>query len=81
MRRELIEPAVDLLAILVYTVISAILTYEGLLSELSGIGQFASGGDPALGVWYLFVGTLALYAGLGLFGRDLLLSRLRARLG
>ncbi|AEN04783.1 hypothetical protein [Halolamina sp.] len=81
MRTELIELAVDLLAILFYAVLSAALTYEGLLSELSGIGQFANGGDPALGVWYLFVGTLALYAGLGLIGRDLLWARLRTRLG
>lgn len=80
MATELLELVVDLLTILLYAVLSAVLTYEGLLSEMSGVGLFTSGGDPALAVWYLFVGALALYAGLGLIGRDLLLVRVRARL-
>ena len=80
MQTELIEPVADLLAILVYAAVSAVLTYEGLLSELSAIGTLGGGGEFGLGLWYLFVGALALYAGLVLVGRDLLWERLRARL-
>jgi hypothetical protein len=79
MRSELLDPVVDSLVVLFYAVVSAVLTYEGVLSELAALGQF-TGGEVGLGVWYLFVGALALYAGVGLVGRDLLLPRLRARL-
>lgn len=81
MQTELIEPVADLLAILVYAAVSAVLTYEGLLSELSAIGTLGGSGELGLGLWYLFVGTLAIYAGLLMVGRDLFWERLRARLG
>jgi len=79
MRPALLDPIADLLAVLFYAVVSAVLTYEGLLSELAALGQL-TGGDVGLGLWYLIMGALALYAGVGLIGRERLLPLLRARL-
>lgn len=79
MSTTLLELLIDVLTVLFYAAVSAVLTYEGLLSELAALGEF-TGGEVGLGVWYLFVGALALYAGLGMVGRELLLPQLRARL-
>lgn len=80
MRTELIEPVVDVLVVLFYAAVSALLTYEGVLSELSALSQLLGGGETGLGLWYLFVGAVALYAGVAMVGGELLLPRLRARL-
>jgi len=79
MRSALLDSLAELLAVLFYAVVSVVLTYEGLLSESAALGQF-TGGHVGLGVWYLIMGALALYAGVVLIGRDRLLPRLRARL-
>ncbi len=79
MRGELIDLTLEFASLLLYAAVSALLTYEGLLSELTAIGRFSTG-SVGLGAWYLFMGGLALYAGTVLIGRDILWRRAHSRL-
>ncbi|WP_226010500.1 hypothetical protein [Halomicrobium salinisoli] len=53
-----------------------VLTAVGILAERAGLEHLASGVD-ALTVWFLFVGALALYAGVYQLGLRTVLPRLR----
>jgi hypothetical protein len=75
MKAELVEPAVDLGVILLYALLSSLLTAGGLLSELTAVSRF-SAGELGLGVWLVFMGVVGMYAGLVLVGRDIVWQRL-----
>ena len=47
-----------------------------MLSEQSAVETFATGPAP-LAVWFLVLGTAAIYGGVVLIGRDLLARMLR----
>lgn len=59
------ELAAEFLPILVYGGITSVLAYGGLLSELSALQQYGAG-EPGLAAWYLFMGILAFYGGVGI---------------
>ncbi|MEF8801854.1 MAG: hypothetical protein V5A38_09575 [Halolamina sp.] len=75
MKAELVEPAVELGTILLYALLSSLLTVGGLLSELSAVGRFSTG-EVGIGVWLLFMGVVGIYAGVVLVGRDIVWQRL-----
>jgi hypothetical protein len=53
------------------------LTAVGLLAEFNGLVRVL-GGDLATGVWFGFVGLVALYAGIYLLGYERVLPQLRS---
>lgn len=71
------EIGVEIGTLLVYALLSGALTYAGMLSEQSAVETFATGPAP-LAVWFLVLGVAAIYGGVVLIGRDLLLARLLA---
>ena len=70
------EIGVEIVTLLAYALLSAVLTYAGVLSEQSAVETFATGPAP-LAVWFLVLGTAAIYGGVVLIGRDLLARMLR----
>lgn len=75
MKSELVEPVVELGTILLYALLSSLLTVGGLLSELTAVSRFSTG-ELGLGVWLLFMGAVGIYAGVVLVGRDIVWQRL-----
>lgn len=75
MKSELVEPAVELGAILLYALLSSVLTVGGLLSELTAMSRFSTG-EVGPAVWLLFMGVVGMYAGVVLVGRDIVWKRL-----
>jgi len=69
------EIGVEIVTLLAYALLSAVLTYAGVLSEQSAVETFATGPAP-LAVWFLVLGTAAIYGGVVLIGRDLLVARM-----
>ena len=78
MRNSLLEPSVELALFAIETVLFGVLTTLGLLSEQAGLSSL-SGGET-LGLWYLYMGAVALYAGLYVLGYERVLPRVRQRL-
>lgn len=76
----LTESGLELAAVAFYALASGALTYAGLLSESVGLQQFTAG-ETAVGLWFLYVGAVALYAGLYVVGYGTAWPRLRRMLG
>lgn len=74
------ETGLDLATVTFYALVSGTLTYAGLLSETTGLQQFAAG-ETAVGLWFLYMGAVALYAGLYVLGYGTAWPRLRRTLG
>lgn len=72
----LLELIAELLAPLAYALGAALLTGVGLLAELSAL-QSASSGELGLGLWFTYVGAVALYVGLYVLGHQRLLPLVR----
>jgi Kef-type K+ transport system membrane component KefB len=68
----------EALTVVVEVVLFGVLTTAGLVSEQFALADLTSG--EVLGVWYLFMGALALYAGLYAVGYERLLPHLTRRL-
>lgn len=75
MKSELVEPIVELGTILLYALLSSLLTAGGLLSELTAVSRFTTG-EIGVGVWLLLMGVVGIYAGVVLVGRDIVWQRL-----
>lgn len=67
---ELTAVAVELLA-------AVLLTVVGLLAELTALSRLGAGLDP-LTIWYVFMGSLAIYAGAYVLGYGSVLPKVRA---
>jgi hypothetical protein len=78
MQEALVEGAVETGVVVLETALVGILTTLGLLSEQAGIASL--NGGELLGLWYLYMGGLALYAGLYVLGYGRLVPRIRQRL-
>ncbi|MFB6069559.1 MAG: hypothetical protein ABEJ76_00940 [Halanaeroarchaeum sp.] len=75
----LLSPAVvELLELLVSLVGFVAFTVGGALADVAGL-QDVLAGQPALGVWELWMGTVALFAGLYLVGYRALVPRVLGR--
>ncbi len=74
----LVESILEAAGLAAETVLFALLTGIGVLSEQIGLADVTSG--QTLGYWYVYVGAIALYAGVYLLGYKRLLSRVRDRL-
>lgn len=59
------DPLLDLALLAGYVLATAVLTSLGLAAEWSGISGLAAG-QVAVGLWYVYMGSVALY--LGLYG-------------
>lgn len=55
------ELGVELLSVAFYGVVTSILAYGGVLSELSALQQYSAGAF-GLALWYLCMGLVAFYA-------------------
>lgn len=78
MRDAIIETLLNVAMVGVETVLFGVLTTIGLLSEQTGLSSVLGG--EMIGFWYIYVGAVALYAGLYLVGYDRLLPRIVQRL-
>ncbi|WP_227355638.1 hypothetical protein [Haladaptatus salinisoli] len=67
------EPLLEAGAFLFYLLGSGLLTALGLLAEYDGI-QSAASGDSVLAVWLIYMGTVALVAGV-MLAREKVLGR------
>lgn len=67
MRELAIETLLDPLTLVAYLLVSSIATAAGVRAEMTGLSRLVSHPD-ALAIWYVYVGVLALYAGLYLVG-------------
>lgn len=76
MATGLTEIAVEILTVAGYALLSGVLTVAGLLSEQTAAETFATGPAP-LALWFVIFGAAAIYGGVALVGRELLLTRLR----
>ncbi|WP_227375489.1 hypothetical protein [Haladaptatus halobius] len=59
------EPLLEVGAFLLYLLGSGLLTALGLLAEYDGV-QSAASGDNVLAIWLIYMGTVALVAGVTL---------------
>ena len=78
MREVLVEFVSETVVFAIEIVLAGILTTVGILSEQTGVASVTSG--DTLGLWYIYVGALALYGGVYLLGYQRVLPELRARL-
>lgn len=72
------ESLLEIAGVAAETALFAALTVIGVLSEQIGFADVTSG--HLVGYWYVYVGAVALYAGIYLLGYKRLLPRLQARL-
>lgn len=77
MRDLVFERGVELATIGVELVLAVVLTLVGLAAETAGLSRLGAGVDP-LTVWYVFMGGLALYAGVYTLGYRSVLPQLRS---
>ena len=75
MSNSLIESGIELAVFAIETVLFGVLTTLGLFSEQVGVSSL-SGGEM-LGLWYLYMGAIALYAGLYVLGYERVLPKVR----
>jgi hypothetical protein len=80
MRIELSESMVELVAIALTALGSAVLALAGLAVELAAVADL-SAGQPTIGVWELVLGALLLYAGCYLLGYQRVVPAFRDRSG
>ena len=78
MHEVLVESILEVAQLAVETVLFAVLTTVGVLSEQIGLADVTAG--QTVGYWYVYVGGVTHYAGVYLLGYKRLLPRLRARL-
>ena len=76
MKDALVETMIETGLFVIETVLIGVLTTIGLLSEQIGVSSLTSG--ETLGLWYVYVGAISLYAGLYVVGYERVLPRLRA---
>ena len=57
----------ELVSLVVITIGAGVMTFVGLISNQNGLSELLSGG-MVLGMWYLAVGGITLYAGIYLLG-------------
>lgn len=74
MRETLLTLAEEVITVAVETVLFGVLTAIGVISEQFALADLARG--EMLGLWYLFMGALALYAGVYIVGYERLIPRL-----
>jgi hypothetical protein len=79
MNGPLSESLVELLGLLLSAVAAGILTAVGALAENAGMADLLAG-QSVLGLWELFMGAIALYAGVYLLGYQRVLVPLSAKL-
>jgi hypothetical protein len=72
--KELLEPAVELLA---YAVAAIGLTVAGVIAELTSV-DYLSAGNLVFATWLAVVGAVVLYAGVVAIGIEELLPRLQS---
>lgn len=81
---ELVEPLAgslfELLALLGYALAAGVLTGLGALAEGAGLRSLGAG-DVVVGLWFAYMGAVALFAGMYLLGYRGLLPRLRRTVG
>ncbi|MFC5365868.1 hypothetical protein [Salinirubrum litoreum] len=73
----LIETAVEMAPLLFFAVGSGVLSLVGIELERLGL-QSLGAGETTLGVWFIFMGIVALYAGIYVVGYHEFRPRLRA---
>lgn len=72
----LVEPLLEVFGILLYALGAGALTVIGAFAEQAGV-QSLTAGDSTLGLWFVVIGAVALYAGY-LLTTDKLLPQVRA---
>lgn len=77
MRELLIEPVAELLATLLYLLLAGVFAGVGFLAESASFANITAG-HGSLGLWYGYMGLVALYVGIYLIGYREVLARLRA---
>ena len=78
MRELALETVVELVGLALEIVAMIALSVIGLGAERAGLAYVASGGDP-IAVWFIVVGSVALYAGVYMIGYRRLLPRITGR--
>lgn len=71
----MIESLLEVVPEVVYGLIASVLTLLGVAVELTGV-QNLTGGHQTIGIWMLFLGVVALYAGIEV-ARDKALPAIR----
>lgn len=79
MQDAAIEGILELIGAGVEAVLFAVLTIAGVISEQIGVASVSSG--DLVGLWYVYVGIITLYAGLYLVGYKRLLPRVSGSTG
>lgn len=77
MEEVLLDITVELVAFAVFWVVAGILAFAGFVWENIGITSLLTG-EIVLGLWYVYMGSLALYVGIYLIGYREIPSRLAA---
>lgn len=67
MEEILMDAAAELISFVVYGILAAVFGYAGFVWEEVGISSLLSG-DMVMGLWYVYMGSLALYVGIYLIG-------------
>lgn len=67
MQAVLLDVAAEVVSLVAWGVVGGALGLAGFLMEDIALTNLLSG-DAVLGLWYLYMGTLALYAGIYLIG-------------
>jgi hypothetical protein len=78
MSTSLLESGVELALFAIEMALFGVLTTLGLLSEQAGLSSLAGG--EILGIWYLYMGCVALYAGVYVLGYERMWPKVRQRL-
>ncbi|MEF8782357.1 MAG: hypothetical protein V5A39_09825 [Haloarculaceae archaeon] len=74
MREALLALAEEAITVAFEAALFGVLTTVGVISEQFALADLTSG--EMLGLWYLFMGALALYAGVYIVGYERLIPRL-----
>ena len=73
MQELLAEGGAELLSVLGRALVAAVLTVVGAVIEMNAVSSLAAG-DLLVGVWTLYMGGIALYAGLFVLGPEIVES-------
>lgn len=76
MQEILADAAGELVSVVVFSAVASVLTAAGVLTERAGLANLATG-QTAVGLWYVYMGGLALFVGLYLLGYREVWPRLR----
>lgn len=79
MQEVLADVVAELVAIVVLSTGAAVLAVAGVFFEQAGVTNLATG-QVALGAWYVYMGSLALFAGAYLLGYREIVPRVQALL-